>query len=143
MDFIGDRETCAETSRWIISEESLRRACLAVDGDVDVLFSQLGPLVNSSMKLVIYAELVRITKTEKLQEMYEREAVESTPSLDDVPENAAPETDTGERVSHGGQTDDSERTADSGHADSSEQAEDSDDSDNSEGLEGPEQLSLF
>lgn len=143
LDFIGDRETCAETSRWIISEESLRRACLAVDGDVDVLFSQLGPLVNSSMKLVIYAELVRITKTEKLQEMYEREAVESTPSLDDVPENAAPETDTGERVSHGAQTDGSERTADSGHADSSEQAEDSDDSDNSEGLEGPEQLSLF
>ena len=92
------------------------------------------------MKLVIYAELVRITKTEKLQEMYEREAVESTPSLDDVPENAAPETDTGERVSHGAQTDGSERTADSGHADSSEQAEDSD---NSEGLEGPEQLSLF
>ena len=75
--------------------------------------------------------------------MYEREAVEPTPSLDDVPENAAPETDTGERVSHDAQTDGSECTADSGHADSSEQSEDSDDSDNSEGLEGPEQLSLF
>ena len=64
-------------------------------------------------------------------------------TLHDVPENAAPETDTGERVSHGVQTDGSERTADSGHADTSEQAEDSDDSDDSEGLEGPEQLSLF
>ncbi|WP_297451248.1 hypothetical protein [uncultured Corynebacterium sp.] len=116
LDFIGDRETCAETSRWIISEESLRRACLAVDGDVDVLFSQLGPLVNSSMKLVIYAELVRITKTEKLQEMYDREAVEFTPPLDDVPENAAPETDPGE------------------HAENSDDPEEP---------EEPEQLSLF
>ena len=116
LDFIGDRETCAENSRWIVSEESLRRACLAVDGDVDVLFSQLGPLVNSSMKLVIYAELVRITKTEKLQEMYEREAVEFTPPLDDVPENAAPETDPGE------------------HAENSDDPEEP---------EEPEQLSLF
>ncbi|MDO5029711.1 MAG: hypothetical protein Q4E11_03890 [Corynebacterium sp.] len=92
LDFIGDREKCAETSRWIISEDSLRRAVLAVDGDVEVLFSQLGPLVNSSMKLVIYAELVRITKTEKLQEIYEREAFEpdsERTSRDDGTENAA------------------------------------------------------
>ena len=78
LDFIGAREKCGASSRWIISEESLRWACLAVDGDVDALFSQLGPLLNSSMKLVIYAELVRITKTEKLNEIFECEPAQPT-----------------------------------------------------------------
>nr|WP_120492319.1 hypothetical protein [Corynebacterium lactis] len=114
LDFIGDRETCGKSSRWIISEDSLRRACLAVDGDVDGLFVQLGPLLNSSMKLVIYAELLRLTKTEKLYKMLEHEAPEPS-SLADAPADV-PAAENGQ-----GQSDDEGPDA----------------------PEGPEQLSLF
>lgn len=72
LDFIGSRLSCATQSQWIISEESLRRAADAVDGDVEVLFSQLGPLLAGPMKLVLYAALSRLAKTEQLYDMFAR-----------------------------------------------------------------------
>lgn len=76
LDFIADRELTGPRSEWIVSEASLIRALTKVQGDVETLFFQLGPLVSNQLKIVLLAEMTRAAGLKKLFEAVAYEAPE-------------------------------------------------------------------